>query len=224
MKKITILFALVLITSKLIAQDCSKYLFMQPNKQVEMSAFNDKGQLVRKSLLTVKNVSTENGMAVSQVVSEAKNSNGKLSTLTINFKCNNGIIMVDMNFNGAQAAKPTANMKFNYVEYPAGMKVGDHLKDALSPISIVEGSTTFTGTTKITDRTVVAKESITTPAGTWICFKITYKVIAKMDPVKGLQVPTQAFETNATEWFVPNFSVIKTQITGGMTIEITSIK
>jgi hypothetical protein len=65
---------------------------------------------------------------------------------------------------------------------------------------------------------VQGKESITTPAGTWDCFKITYhsKVVIKI----GIGIPANA---DVTEWYAPGFGVVKTESNSGVT-EITSVK
>jgi hypothetical protein len=70
----------------------------------------------------------------------------------------------------------------------------------------------------ITNRRVNAKESVTTPAGTWNCFKITYhtKMLMKM----GIGIP---MNSDITEWYAPGFGVVKSESNGGGT-EIVSIK
>ena len=70
----------------------------------------------------------------------------------------------------------------------------------------------------ITKRKVQGKESVTTPGGTWDCFKITYhsKVVVKI----GIGIPVNA---DVTEWYAPGFGVVKTESNSGVT-EITSVK
>jgi hypothetical protein len=70
----------------------------------------------------------------------------------------------------------------------------------------------------MTKRKVEGRESVTTPAGTWNCFKITYhsKMIFKM----GIGIP---MNMDVTEWWAPGFGVVKTESDSGKT-EITAIK
>ena len=74
-------------------------------------------------------------------------------------------------------------------------------------------------TMNVTNRKVEGKESITTPAGTWDCFKITSKskIHMKMGPIG---VP---MNFDSTEWFAPGFGVVKTESKHGETL-ITSVK
>jgi hypothetical protein len=112
-----------------------------------------------------------------------------------------------------------------YVEYPADMKVGDNLKDAVLHMDMTtntgNGSNGIDETVDMstTNRKVVAKESVTSAAGTWDCFKITStsRIQIKM---MGIGFP-MSFEV--TEWFAPGFGVVKTESKHGQTL-ITSIK
>lgn len=220
MKKFVLLTACLLITLRLIAQDCNQYYYMQKNKIIEMSSYDEKGQFIGKGTSTVSDVTTSNGVITAIVVSESFDKNGKSrGKMSIAYKCNGGVISMDMNFNNkpkyGQTAKTNDKVNVSSMEYPAGMKVGDHLKDAT--VELDEGSG-IVATSKITDRTVVAKETVTTTAGSWTCLKITYKTSTT---VKGYNMAPQIMQT--TEWYVPNFGIVKTQLLGTVS-EITGLK
>jgi hypothetical protein len=106
-----------------------------------------------------------------------------------------------------------------YIEYPANMKVGDHLKDATLDMNIDNQGMKQNVNMVTTDRTVVGKESITTSAGTWDCYKITFnsKITIK---TMGIGMP---FNFEGTEWFAPGFGIVKTESKHGGTA-ITAIK
>ncbi|MGB8192458.1 MAG: hypothetical protein WCF67_11095, partial [Chitinophagaceae bacterium] len=74
-------------------------------------------------------------------------------------------------------------------------------------------------TLNVTDRKVEAKESVTTPAGTWECYKISSKnkIHVKMGPI-GIPMNMEV-----TEWFAPGFGVVKTESKSGGTM-ITAVK
>lgn len=223
MKKFIVLITCLFITLRLIAQDCSQYYYMQKNKTIEMSSYDEKGQLIGKGMQKVTDVTTNNGTVTAIVVAESFDKNGKSRGKTsIAYKCSGGGISMDMNFNNkpkyGQTAKTTDNINVSSMEYPAGMKVGDHLKDVTVVVNEGTGSDAIIATSKITDRTVVAKENVTTTAGNWTCLKITYKTTTT---VKGYNMPPQVMET--TEWYVPNFGIVKTQLLGSVS-EITGLK
>jgi hypothetical protein len=107
-----------------------------------------------------------------------------------------------------------------YLEYPVDMKEGDALKDGNFSMDYKNaGGMAGNVSVSITERKVLSKESITTPAGTWECFKISsnQKITIK---IAGIGIPIKA---NVTEWFAAGFGVVKSDANGATT-EITSIK
>lgn len=63
---------------------------------------------------------------------------------------------------------------------------------------------------KVTNRKVVGNETVTSPAGSWDCFKITYDADFSTK-VMGMSMPMRM---QATEWFAPGFGVVKTESYG----------
>jgi len=62
------------------------------------------------------------------------------------------------------------------INVPGNMRVGDKLPDAHMDMKVSMGNVTVTDMKLVTrNRIVEARESITTPAGTFDCFKITYE-------------------------------------------------
>jgi hypothetical protein len=65
--------------------------------------------------------------------------------------------------------------------YPSGLSAGQTLDDASITISAGTGGVTIMNlTVKIINRKVVGPETVTVPAGTFDCFKITYDMETKM--------------------------------------------
>ena len=116
----------------------------------------------------------------------------------------------------ALAAASASNV---FLEYPASMKEGDSLKDGIFNMDF-KGNGGINGTVSValTERKVVGKESMTTPAGTWDCFKITYHSKINIKIVIGIPI-----NMDVTEWYAPGFGVVKTESNGGKT-EIVAIK
>lgn len=217
MKKFTFIITLLLVTSGLLAQDCSQYMYMKKNKVIESTCYNDKGEVLRKVVSTVVDVTTVNGTTTANVNTKYFDKNGKPNgEKSITYKCNGGSFIMDMGANGSQQG----NIKFSAssLEYPSGMKVGDHLKSVTSKMEEKIGGVTSVGTSQI-ERTVVARESVTTPAGTWNCFKIVNKTTTT---ITGYKMAPFTMET--TEWYAPDFGIVKFQLGGGLTTEITALR
>lgn len=88
------------------------------------------------------------------------------------------------------------------IELPNDLDIGKKLKDANMVMSINMGGITMNMTMDMVNRTVDAKESITTPAGTFNCFAISYESQVKM-----------GIKTSFTikEWIAEGVGVVKTE-------------
>ncbi len=207
------------------SQNCTDFYYMQNNKTVEITITNKKGKETGKNVYTISNVQQSGGTITSIVNSEFIKSKGDtVSKATNNIKCVGGIIMMDMKMfipsaQEEQMGTTSASAQSAYLEYPSNMKEGDELKDGQFGMDFKTQSGIGAHINiDITKRKVQGKESVTTPAGRWNCFKITYhsKVVMKI----GIGIPVNM---DVTEWYAPGFGVVKTESGGGTTV-ITSIK
>jgi hypothetical protein len=212
MKRVSTLILYFLAAANLFAQDCTHLAFMQKGKTLEMTSFNQTGTMMWKVVNHVTDVSTVNGTTVSTVAIENYDKNGHLKDKSsATYKCNGGSFFVDM-------AAHSSNIKMTggAMEYPLGMKVGDHLHDVDMKMEMtMPGEQVKDVTSKITNRQVVAQESLTTPAGTWDALKITYDTTVNMPG-------TSAAPTTTTEWYVPDIGIIQYKLYG-MTVKLTAI-
>ena len=113
----------------------------------------------------------------------------------------------------------SADGKGVYLEYPSSLKEGQTLPDASFDMDVkMESGVAASVSMDITNRKVEGKEKITTPAGNWEAYKITFhnKTIINM----GIPIP---MNMQMTEWFVPDFGVVKTESKWGTT-ELVSIQ
>lgn len=223
-----ILFQLFLlsVTGVLSAQDCSSYYYLQNDKIIEMTISNKNGKESGKMIYNISD-SKKNGSAVSATInSEFIDAKGKSITKgTNNVKCENGVMQMDMKVfipaaQQEQMKTGTATASNVYLEYPAVINAGDQLKDGLLNMDYESsGGLKSSIEISITERRVEGKESVTTPAGTWECYRITSKnrITSR---IAGIGIP---IKMDVTEWFAPGFGVVKTESKTGKT-EITSIK
>ena len=210
------------LTGILSAQDCSNYYYLQNNKIIEMTISNKNGKESGKMTYTISDSKKTGSITSATINSEFVDAKGKTITKgTNNVKCENGVMQMDMKvfIPPAQTSGSATASEF-YLEYPARMNVGDQLKDGhLAMDSESSGGIKSSVEINITDRIVEGKESVTTPAGTWECYKISSK--NKINSrIAGIGIP---ITLNVTEWFAPGFGVVKTESKTGKT-EITSIK
>jgi hypothetical protein len=214
-----------LLTNASLAQDCNTFYFLQKNKTVEMTIYNKKGEANGRQVYTVSDVSNSGGNTTATVNSEMFDKKGKsIATGHSQFACQGGVMMLDMTMQlpqqqQEQFAKADVKADKIFIEYPNNMKAGDKLKDATLNMDIDNSGMKQNVNMVTSDRTVVGKESVTTTAGTWDCFKITYKSKITIKTM-GIGMP---FNIEGTEWFAPGFGIVKTESKHGGTA-ITAIK
>jgi hypothetical protein len=248
-----------LVTAKLFAQDCTQYVYMQKDKTIGMTMYKKNGDVTMMYTTTVTDVKTDNGVTTASVSSQAYDKHGKEmgSVRNATYKCDGGVFSVDMNVNmpqqnDAKQAQPAAKMEItsnsSFTEFPHSMSIGDHLKDAITTMETTgNNGMTFVMTVKVTDRIVAGKETVTTPAGTWDCLKITSnitssttfkgaqadtlnKAMIQLDKLRaklgglGAKMGTPAPTViKSTICFVPDFGVVKTESKDSYA-ELTSLK
>ncbi|MRG47440.1 hypothetical protein GFS24_20130 [Chitinophaga sp. SYP-B3965] len=193
------------------AQDCKSFYYMTDNAVVEMSIYNEKEELMGKQLYKIAEVEKKGSDLVSTFTTSFMDKNGKeVSKSEGKFKCNGVTIGVDMKMNipgGGPAQSMNAKVKASdsYLAYPTTMRVGQYLADGAFKMESEMNGMPMVMDFKISERKVEAKESITTTAGTWECFKISYNIEMKVS-VMGAGVP---MDLKATEWFAPGFGMVK---------------
>jgi hypothetical protein len=213
------------LTNFSLGQDCSGYYFLQNNKTIEMTIYDKKGEVNGKQVYTVSNVNKSGSSTSATVHSEMFSRKGKsIAKGHSEIKCTGGVMMIDMTMQlpqqqQEQFAKADVKADKIYIEYPVNMKAGDKLKDATLDMTIDNSGMKQSVNMVTSDRTVIGKESVTTAAGTWDCFKITYKSKITIKTM-GMGMP---FNMEGTEWFAPGFGIVKTESKHGGTA-ITAIK
>lgn len=202
------------------AQDCSKYYVFQTNKIITIGVYDRKGEDNGKIVYTVTNAAGDSAVLNSETFSSKGKSMGKsISTV----KCNNGMFMIDMKLmmppqqpqqGPMKDANATATATSSFLEYPATMNTGDKLKDGSFNITADNGGPKSSMNFDIYDRKVAGKESVTVPAGTYDCYKITYTSKVK---IKSGPFSLPSFSVDIKEWFVPGFGIVKTENKSGST-------
>jgi hypothetical protein len=170
----------------LIAQDCEPYYIDSQGAIIEMASYDKKDKLTGTSVSTVKEVKSA-GNKVEWTISVAtKDDKGKeQASGDLNMWCENGIFKMDMrNFIDEEMMKGFEGMEVTMdakdLEYPNVMVAGQTLPDGNITISVGnQGMTMMNLVVKIYDRKVEAIEDMTTPAGTFSCYKMTQTIETK---------------------------------------------
>jgi len=168
------------------AQDCG-YYSLSTGMVTAYQNLDAKGKVastVRTTCLDVNKVGESIIYKIKSEYADAKNKNQ--SSREYNMKCEDGKFYIDMQ----SLVDPKSMEAFKDMEisvnsedliYPSGLAAGQVLPDANITISASTGGMSLMNLVIIiTNRQVVGTESVTVPAGTFECFKITYDVETKM--------------------------------------------
>ena len=180
-----------------------------------MTTYDKKAKESGKLTYTITNVNKTGNTTTANFASEMKDEKGKnISKGAGKYKCSGGILLID-----AKVAMPQEQMGAYkdmdikadevFIEYPASFSDGQSLKDADFKMDIVNKGAIFsTVTLEQSNRKVEGKESVTSSAGTWECWKITYdgRFRATIGGPTGIGIPVNF---KSTEWFAPGFGIVK---------------
>jgi len=207
-------FFILLFTNNnaLFAQDCKNYYYMINNAEVQMTMYDKNG--VKSGTMTwkisgVKKDGTAFSSAVVSTLSDEKGA--EIAKGNGLYKCDGGRLMADMRMSlpqdQAKQLKMNASLNDSYIEYPVSMQEGMQLPDGLLSMDMNNNGMASNMNFEIRNRKVVGKEKITSEAGSWDAYKITYDAVMKIK-MAGIGIP---MNMKTTEWFVPNFGIVKTE-------------
>jgi hypothetical protein len=209
-KALSIVFSLFL-TIASFAQ-CNDYYVLENGSEWHYDTFNNKGKLSGKNQQKVTALEkTENGFKAT-IHSVMFSDKGKvLAEGDLEMTCNNGVMTMDMRKfipEEQQKAYASYEMKIESenLELPSKLAVGQTLKNGSITMTAQGSPIAMKMSVTITDRKVVAKESITTPAGTFDCFKITSK-----SNIKNQMGVSMSFEFTTHEWIAEKAGMVKTE-------------
>lgn len=194
----------------LIAQDCPMYYPDKENTQMEYKSYDKKGGLSGSSVQKITSIKKSAGSTEVAISAESFDAKGKsLGTANLKARCEGGIFYIDMsNYLNQQSTDAYKDMEMSVeggnLEMPSGMKAGDALKDGDLKMSFSSGGMTVMNiSVTITNRKVEAVESLTTPAGTFECYKISYDIATKM---MGINV-----KMKGVEWYAKGVGMVKSE-------------
>ncbi|NJK86425.1 MAG: hypothetical protein HC906_11110 [Bacteroidales bacterium] len=166
---------------------CILFSKRQKTSQLEYKSYDQKKQLTGIIRQKIKDITT-NGDNVSATVQAEYFDKDEKETYKSEFgvKCENGTFYIDMkNFINGQSMEAYKDMEVavesNELQMPSSLKAGDQLNDGTITMTVSNQGTKFmTMATTISNRKVEAKETITTEAGTFECYKISSDIASKM--------------------------------------------
>jgi len=204
----------IIYTTSLFSQNCGYYIPLKPNTGTEMKSYDSNNKLTSTSKNTIISVTTEGEYTVANIKSEYIDElKGGKSSNEYKIKCNGSQFIIDTKslLGSAMGAYKDMELKIESgeIEIPKNIAVGTKLKDSnLKMKAYTNGTLLSDMEYKYINRKVESKESITTPAGTFNCYKITYDLAM----VSKVMTFTTNSTTKVVDYYAENIGVVKSQI------------
>lgn len=188
--------------------DCGNFYLLTDHHLVQMTVYDKNNQpslTMNYHINEIKPLPEGKEAHVQIEVFDEKGN--KMNTASAVYKCINGTLLMDMKAsmpyqeNQKEQMQAKGEEQRAFMQYPPGMSVGQQLPDAHFTLNLQQHSIVSSATLSATKRKVEAREKITTPAGSWNCFRIRYTAKTKVAFI--------AFRYDVTEWFAPGFGIVK---------------
>ncbi|MBL7745483.1 MAG: hypothetical protein JNN00_18580 [Chitinophagaceae bacterium] len=200
---------------------CSKLIFFHPGAEVEARSYNADGEAVSSQHTKILDVKSEDGMTVAYVEgADLQSGADKPKVVNYSYKCDGNKIYFDVAsmFRDAQKQKD-ATFESSLIEYPINVKEGESLPDATGVMKAEKNGKKMEMKYHFINRKVEGKEEVTTPAGTWNCFKISHDVEVEMD-IPGMNEKAKEMmktmqgniKTTTITWMAPDFGIVKMEM------------
>ncbi len=185
--KIIYLIILGFLGTPSFSQDCNQYYKNLENAQLVYKNFDKKDKLTGTSVQKIKQVTRDAGSVKAVIESEYFDNKGNSHGSTeLNVKCEGGVLYLDMkSYLNQQSMESYKDMEMNIeggtLEMPSKPKEGEMLKGGDLKITVISnGTPIMTMSVTISNRKVDAIQDVTTEAGTFKCYKISYDINTKM--------------------------------------------
>ena len=217
-KTFTIIISFLFLTAMVIqvrSQSCGMFYPLVSGTEIEITSYDTLNQPGGKSINKITDVATTTDGKTATVQSTNKNKqDAVISTSSWSVKCNGNSVFVDMQSYIPQQTKNqwkdmTIKAEAGQLEIPQNLSVGMAMKDASITITLYKNDVLFS-TMKVTifNRVVASQESITTPAGTFSCYKITQEMKTEMT-FNGNVIP---ISMKSAEYYAAGVGLVKNEL------------
>ncbi|MBA9077489.1 hypothetical protein [Rufibacter quisquiliarum] len=214
--KLVILTLLAFLPEYLFAQDCTQPLGLSKNTEF-IYQVTDKGR--ENGILhnkVVQQMNNQDGVFTTTFKSARMDKNKRTKTIEeFRIRCNGDSIYLDAKLLlREQALKAFDGKDFDFtpkdIAYPKVLAVGQQLPTGKLGVRVRSSNVDISTISMVaSNRKVVAQEKLTTPAGTFDCFKITYQYEVELD-ARGIAL-RDVYQVE--EFFSPEHGIIKCQFT-----------
>ena len=173
------------------AQDCNGYFPFEPGTKIEMTQYDKKGRTTSLTQTTIEDITEAEGQVEAEITATVLDKKGEVvNTGSYNITCKENGYEIDVaNMLNPAMLKATYGMEVEVTGdaliFPSDLNVGKELEDGSAEIVVSSsGMKMMTMSFTLTNRKVILKESLTTTAGSFDCYKLEYDFNMKLGFIK----------------------------------------
>ncbi len=181
MKKLLVFSLLMWITLSAFSQ-CNTFFPLREGVKYQYDLHDKKDKVTMRINQWLKNVSGSGSTMKATMVQETIDAkkDKPLASSETEWTCEDGTLHfavnnIGMDGGASMASGVTVELSGDQMDIPSDMQVGQTLKDLTYQIKMgMSGMTIMNRSFTVTDRKVEAEEAVTTPAGTFNCYKVSF--------------------------------------------------
>jgi hypothetical protein len=197
-------------------QNCEHFAFTQ-GAFYEMEHYDAKNKKTGSSKSKVKEVISSDNKKTAVIHTETYDAKDKKADeADIKLICEGNKILVDLSSYAKSMGNEMKDMEMkieaSFMEIPSELVAGQSLQDGKMTIKMLDkktGDLFATTTILITDRKVEGKQTITTPAGTFETWKISYNIKIETALAMGIKMPGRAMKS--VEYYSKEAGTVRTE-------------
>lgn len=202
------------------ATSCNNLIFFHEGAEIVATSYNAKGEEISKQTTKVLTIKTEDGMTVAEVEGSDLIIGGEPKTIHYNYKCDGDNIYFDVaSMFRTDEKNQDGSFESSLISYPINITEGQTLPDVTGTMKSERNGKKMEMKYHYKERKVEGKEEVTTPAGTWNCFKISNAVQVDMnipgmdeEAIAMMKKMQEGMKTTSITWFAPDFGIVKMEM------------
>ena len=195
----------------LLANDCDAYFPLNKGVKFEHTNYTKKGKEDSKiEYEIIESKAIDNGILATFKMNSTDNKGKEEIDMTYEAKCQNSKYYINMENMFAQITSTykEQGMEISFEDgfsvIPNNIAVGDKLEDAEMIINMSSSVIKMKMTLTVTDKEIIGKETITTPAGTYDCMILTQTTTVKLGKMMSVK-------TTSKHWIAKGVGSVKTE-------------
>jgi hypothetical protein len=161
--------------------NCGSLLLFKKGTVIEAVSYNKEGEETTRQSSTVLDVSSTANGVTAEVEMKSNGMDKKENSFIGKYRCDGKNLYVDLTSLFANMDAKGAKMEGDPISFPISVTEGETLPDVTYSMTVTKAGKQMKTTVFMKNRKVGAKEKVTTPAGTFDCYRISSTSEAEVD-------------------------------------------